>query len=115
MKKNHISAREWGERIVFAILFMAIGSLIMVVFSPWSPLLSRVADYLGRIGLTTLLLAVMLLARRSQRFEKYWLVLLGLFIMNVAVWLDWIFGRYLIDYLGVTDNTPAGWAIPKLE
>ena len=115
MKNNRLSARDWGERIVLALLFISIGSLIMVVFSPWRPLLSRVADYLGRIGLTALLLTVMLLARRSQRFGKYWTVLLGLFIMNVAVSLDWIFGIYLIDYLGVTDDTPAGWALLKLN
>ncbi|MFQ5813363.1 MAG: lysostaphin resistance A-like protein [Anaerolineae bacterium] len=115
MKNNRLSAREWSERIVLALLFIAIGSLIMVIFSPWRPLLSRVADYLGRIGLAAFLLAVMSLARRSQRFEKYWPVLLGLFIMNVAVSLDWIFGIYLIDYLGVTDDTPAGWALAKLN
>ena len=115
MKDNRLSAREWGERIVLALLFIAIGSLIMVVFSPWRPLLGRVADYLGRISLTALLLALMLLAHRSQRFEKYRPVLLGLFIMSVAVSLDWIFGIYLIDYLGVTDETPAGWALSKLN
>jgi len=115
MKDNRLSAREWGERIALALLFIAIGSLIMVVFSPWRPLLGRVADYLGRISLTALLLALMLLAHRSQRFEKYRSVLLGLFIMSVAVSIDWIFGIYLIDYLGVTDETPAGWALTKLN
>ena len=115
MKTNRLSAREWGERIVLALLFITIGSLIMVVFSPWRPLLGRVSDYLGRISLTALLLALMLLAHRSQRFEKYRPVLLGLFIMSVAVSLDWIFGIYLIDYLGVTDVTPASWAILKLN
>ena len=115
MRNNRISAREWGQRIVLALLFIAIGSLITIVFSPWKPLLSRAADYLGRIGLTALLLVAMLLARKSQRFENYWPVLLGLLIMNIAVSLDWIFGIYLIDYLGVTDDTPAGWALQKLN
>ena len=115
MKNNRLSARELGERIVLALLFIAIGSLIMVVFSPWRPVLSRVADYLGRIGLIALLLVGMLLARRSRRFEKYWSVLLGLFIMAIAVSLDWILGVYLVDYLGVNDNTPAGWALLKLN
>jgi len=115
MKNDHISAREWGERILLAFLFIAIGSLIIIVFSPWRPLLGRVNDYLGRIALIFFLLVTVLLMRRSRRFEKYRPVLLGLFIMSVAVSLDWIFGRYLIDYLGVTDVTPAGWAILKLN
>jgi len=116
MKTNRLSAREWGERIFLTLLFTAIGSLIMVVFGPWGqPLLSRVADYLGRIGLIVVLLAAVTLARRSKRFEKYWQVLFAFFIMALAVSLDRVFGVYLIDYLGVTDSTPAGWALPKLN
>jgi len=75
MKGNRLSAREWGGRVVLSLLFTAIGSLIMIVFSPWRPLLGRVADYLGRIGLIVLLLVAVLLVRRSRRFEKYWQVL----------------------------------------
>jgi membrane protease YdiL (CAAX protease family) len=115
MKNNRLSAREWGERIVMALLFVAIGSLIMIVFSPWRPLLGRVADYLGRIGLIILLLVSVLLVRRSKRFEKYWQVLLGLLIMAIAVSLDWVFGIYLIDHLGVNGNTPVGSALQKLN
>lgn len=116
MNNNRLSAREWGERIVLALLFTAIGSLIMIVFSPWGqPLLSRIADYLGRIGLIVVLLAAALLARRSKRFERYWQVLFAFFIMALAVSLDRIFGVYLIDYLSVIDSTPAGWALPKLN
>jgi membrane protease YdiL (CAAX protease family) len=115
MKSNHLSAREWGERIVLALLFAAIGSLIMIVFSPWRPLLDRFNDYLGRIGLIVLLLVAAWLVRRSRRYEKYWQVLFGLFIMAVAVSLDWVFGIYLIKYLGVNGNTPAGYALLKLN
>lgn len=115
MSNNRLSVREWGERIVLALLFVAIGSLIMIVFSPWRPLLGRVNDYLGRICLIVLLLVAVLLMRRSSHLEKYWFVLLGFLIMAVAVSLDWVFGIYLIDYLGVKDSVPAGWALPKLN
>jgi membrane protease YdiL (CAAX protease family) len=115
MKSNRLSAREWGERIVLALLFAAIGSLIMIVFSPWRPFLGRVADYLGRIGLIVLLLVAVLLVRRSKRFEKYWQVLLGLLILAIAVSLDWVFGHYLIDHLGVNGDTPTGFALLKLN
>jgi membrane protease YdiL (CAAX protease family) len=115
MKNNRLSAREWIERIVLALLFIAMGSLIYIVFSPLRPLLGRVMDYLGRVGLIVLLLAVLLLVRRSRRFEKYSQVFLGLLIMACAVSLDWVFGVYLIDYLHVDGNTPIGFALLKLN
>jgi membrane protease YdiL (CAAX protease family) len=115
MKSYHLSAGEWGERIVLALLFTAIGSLIIIFFSPLRPLLDRVADYLGRIGVILLLLIAVLLVRKSTRFEKYWQVLLGLLIMAIAVSLDWVFGRYLIDSLGVNGNTPVSFALLKLN
>jgi hypothetical protein len=117
MKRNRLSAREWGERIVWALLFVAIGSFIMIVFNPWGdgPKLNRVDDYLAKIGVSIFLLVVALLARKSKRFEKYWQVLFAFFILTVAVSLEFVFGKYLIKYLGVTDSTPSGWALPKLN
>jgi membrane protease YdiL (CAAX protease family) len=122
MKSNHLSVKEWGERIILGLLFVAMGSLIYVVFSPLRPLLisdgdypGRGADYLGRIGLTVLLLAALLLARKSRRFEKYSQLLLGLLIMTVAVSLDYVFGVYLLVYLHVNDITPLGFALLKLN
>lgn len=117
MKRNHLSAREWGERIVLALLFVAIGSFIMIVFNPWGagPKLNRVDDYLTKIGISILLLVVALLARKSERFEKYWQVLFAFFILTVAVSLDFVFGRHMITHLGLTDLTPRGWALQKLN
>lgn len=115
MKNNRLSTREWGERLVLALLFVATGFLIFFVFSPLRPFLARGGDYLGRIGLIAILLTVFLLARKSKRFEKYGQVLLGLLIMAMAVSFDRIFSIYLIVYLGVTDTTAAGWAISKLN
>lgn len=108
MKNNRLSAREFTERLVLALLFTAIGSLIMIVFSPMRPLLDkgapeRVADYLGRIGLIAILLAATLLVRKSKRLEKHGQVLLGLLIMAIAVSMDRIFGIYLIVYLKIGD------------
>jgi membrane protease YdiL (CAAX protease family) len=113
MKNNRLSAREWGERIVLALFFAAVGSLIMLVFSPWRPMLDKVTDYFGRIGLIVLLLAAVLLARRSKRLEKYGQILFGFLIMAVAVSLVWVFAIYL-GYLGEDGNSVAGSAIQKL-
>jgi membrane protease YdiL (CAAX protease family) len=115
MKSNRLSAKEWGERILLALLFTAIGTMIIFVFSPLRPYLDWTADYLGRIGLILFLLMATLLVRKSTRFEKYWQVFLGLLIMAIAVSLDWIFGRYLMDSLGVNGNTPLSFALLKLN
>ncbi len=115
MEKIQFPAKKWGEHILTALLFTAIGFSIMVVFSPWRPLLDRVDDYLGRISLIVILLIPLLVIRRSGRYKNHWQLLLGLFIMAIAVSLDWIFGLYLIDSLGVNDNSPAGFALLKLN
>lgn len=114
MKNNRLSTKEWGERIGAALLFVAIGFLIIVVFSPLRPMLGRVNDFLGRIGLSVILFAAVLLLRKSKRFEKYGPIMFGLFILAVAVSLDRIFSIYVMVYLGVSDTTAAGWAIAKL-
>lgn len=117
MKRNRLLAREWVKRVVLALLFVAKGSFIMVIFNPWGkgPRLNPVDDYLAKIGVSIFLLAVALLARKSNRFEKYWQVLFALFVLTVAISLSFVFGQYLIKYLGVTDVTPDGWALPKLN
>jgi membrane protease YdiL (CAAX protease family) len=117
MISNHISARKWGEAVILALLFAIITAFIWMVFNPWGtgPILAGKDDYLAKIGTGLLLLAAALLARRSKRFEKYWQILFALFVLTVAVSLTWIFGIYLIKHLGVSDSTPAGWALPKLN
>jgi uncharacterized protein len=115
IKTNHLPAREWGRRILLALLFITIGSLIYIVFSPIRPLLGRGADYLGRIGLIVILLLATLLVRRSRRLEKYSQISLGLLIMAVTVSLDLVFAIYLIEYLGINVETPLGFALLKLN
>jgi membrane protease YdiL (CAAX protease family) len=117
MKNDHVSAREWGQRILIALLFTAVAGAVMIVFSPWGagPKLGRIPDYLAKIGVGLVFLAAALLARRSVHFEKYWQLLFALFILMVAISLEYIIGVFLIKHLGVSDSTPAGWALPKLN
>jgi uncharacterized protein len=115
MKNNRLSAEEWGERIVLALLFIVIGGLVYLVFSPLRPMLHERQDYLGRIGLIVFLLAAFLLVRRSARLQKYAQVVLGMLIMTSVVFLDRVFSIFIIVYLGVGDTTPAGWAIQKVN
>ena len=44
----------------------------MIVFSPWSPILGRANDYLGRIGLITLLAVTVWIIQSNNRIEKVW-------------------------------------------
>ena len=115
MKTNRLSTMEWIERIFLAVLFTALGSLIMIVFSPWRPLLDHTLDYLGKIGLTLFLLIVVFLARRSHHFDKYTQLLNGFLILTVAITLDLVFGIYLIYYLGGGDSTPVALSLQKLH
>lgn len=115
MKHLYLSTSAWAERSIIALLFTAIGSLIMLVFSPWRPVLHRIDDYFGRIALIVVLSVAVFLARRSHTYQNHAQLLFGLLIMAVAVSLDWVFGNYLVHYLGVKDNTPAGFALLKLN
>lgn len=102
-------------KIGAVILFLVFGSLIMVVFSPWRPLLNPAADLLGRVGLITLLGVGTWQAKKSRVFYQLWPMLSGLTIMAVAVSMMWLTANYLIDHLGLNSTTPSGFALLKLN
>ncbi|MBN1485434.1 MAG: CPBP family intramembrane metalloprotease, partial [Chloroflexia bacterium] len=117
MKNNRRSPREWIERTVLALVFVFMGGIAIVVFNPWGSqwIVDRVDNYLWRAGLSLLLLVVSLLVRRSERCHKFGQVMFGLFILFAAISLDWVFGRFLLDSLHVSDATPAAWAFLKVN
>jgi len=117
MYADHQVKSGWGERLVFAILFIFCSSTIYFLFNPWEsgPILDKIPDYLAKIGSSLGLLTLALFARRSHRFHTYWQIIFALFILNAALTLDFIFGQYMIKYLVVLDTTPAGWAFQKLN
>ena len=115
LKKSPLPNAGWLERILIGLAFTAIGGLIIVVFSPWRPLLEPIPDYLGRIGLIVFLLVTTLLAKRSPRFEKIAPILTGLLIMIVVVSLEWIGAVYLQTFLGEKGDSPIGFALSKLN
>ena len=115
MANETISIGGWGERFIMGFFFLTIGSVIMVVFNPWNPLLEKLPDYLGRLGLIILLTVAVFVIRQNKNFEKYWQIVYALLVLTIAVSLDWIIGIYLIEYLGITDDTLIGWALPKLN
>ncbi len=115
MNRQPILTKEWLERIILALVFILIGGLILIVFSPLRPLLRPVPDYLGRIGLTIALLVAALLLRQHEPAKRYWLVVYGLFVLAAVVSLDWIFANYVIQELGIYGNSPTGFALLKLN
>lgn len=115
----NVEKRGTWIRIIAVLLFIGIGGLIMVVFSPLRPVLPKAgyttADYLGRIALSALLGISLVLVKRSDKAKVLLPVLAGLFIMSVAVSLDWIISQYLLQYLHVNDQTPLGYALQKVN
>jgi len=102
-------------KIGAVMLFLVFGSLIMVVFSPWRPLLKPAADLVGRVGLIALLGVCSWLAKKSGGFHSLWPMLSGLMIMAVAVSMMWLTANYLIDHLGLNSTAPSGFALLKLN
>ncbi len=105
------------KRIAWFLLFIAFGLLVFLVFSHYYPRFKGSADITGRIVLGALLLALALLARRSERFHKYWLLPCAFFTALAAISIDYYLSlsKWLLPALRIGADTPAGWAINKLE
>lgn len=102
-------------RIGFALVFVIVGLLIVVVFSPYRPILSRTEDLIGRIILLITLFITFKLAKKSKRFNDYWQTIFGLFVLTVVVSLDLLMARYLLDDLGFSIDRPIGFSLLKLS
>jgi hypothetical protein len=108
---------NWVQRLGLFLFFLACGLLVFFVFSHYFPLFERPADTIGRVLAGITLLVAALAARQSERFNKYWLILFAFFAALAAISLD----RYLslsksiLPAFSVASDSPAGWAIEKLE
>jgi uncharacterized protein YjeT (DUF2065 family) len=87
MKNNHLTTRDWIERIALALVFIGFGALIMIIFKPWGKqfIADRSENYLWRIGICLILLVLAWLVKRSTRYEKYWQIFFAIFILSSAV------------------------------
>jgi membrane protease YdiL (CAAX protease family) len=109
------SAWQWLGRVFVALLFLGFAAWIMLVLSPWGPMLGKVADYLTRAGMIAALLIVALLLRRNKRFADHARLAFGLFTMVLAVSLDWVFAKFLLNYLQFHSLTIPGYGLMKLN
>jgi hypothetical protein len=105
------------QRIGLFLFFLACGLLVFLVFSFYFPLFERSADIIGRIIIAAVFLAGSLLARRSERFNQYWLILFAFFTALTAISIDYYFSlsKIIIPALNIVWDSPTGWAIEKLE
>jgi uncharacterized protein len=105
------------QRIVLFLLFLACGMLVFLVFSYYFPLFDRSTDITGRIITSGVFLAASLFARRSERFNQYWLILFAFFAALTAISVDYYFSlsKWIIPALNIVWDSPTGWAIEKLE
>ena len=97
MDDHRFTLKEWGVRVAVALVFVALGLLLYIVFSPLRPWLDKSADYLGRIAVTASLLVVVWVAGKNEQLKPYRTLLLVLLIMSVAISLDWVFAIYLLE------------------
>lgn len=116
MTKKPVSTRCWQSLVWFG-LFLACGLLVFVVFSHYFPIFSGPTDPIGRIIVTLAFLTVALLFRRSEHNRTYWWVCFAFFTALAAISLDYYLGlsKWLLPALHIPLETPAGFAIDKLE
>lgn len=115
MQTRSASTSGLWSKLLFILFFIAAGTLIIVVFSPWRPLLQHRPDYYGRLAMLVFFGLLYLFVRRNARLQPYSQVVLGLLILALTFTLDWIFGRYYFDTLHFNDATPKEWAATKVN
>jgi membrane protease YdiL (CAAX protease family) len=108
---------NWLQRLGLSFLFLAFGLLVFVIFSHYYPFFKGDTDKVGRIAVAGTFLLLAILARRSERFQKYWLIPFASFTALTAISIDHYLGlsKWILPALGVQVQSPAGWAIDKLE
>jgi membrane protease YdiL (CAAX protease family) len=115
MQCDHVALGTWRQRTVVAALVLALGFIVFVVLSNYVPMLPDEIDPYARVGVTLVLLAAALLARRSTCCRAYWPLLFAFFIACLATSLDLYTSYWMLDSIRVDFNTPAGNAFLKLK
>jgi uncharacterized protein len=109
--------RDWIQRILQFMFVLLSGLIIFVLFSHVRPMLDESSDRIFRIFLISALLLSALLARKSNRFKKYWEILFAFFISASVTSIDYYLpsSKWLLSALNIPIQTPAGIAIDKLD
>ena len=105
------------QRIGWFVLYLACGLLVFVVFSHYYPFFSGWVDIAGRVVVALAFLIAALFCRRSERHRAVSRVWFAFFVACVAISIDYYVGlsRWILPALRIVPDSPAGWAIDKLE
>ncbi len=117
MRVENLSVSKGAQRIGLFLLFLVFGLLLFVVFNHIRLTLPGNIDPVGRMVMIAGFLAAAWLARRNQRFVKYWPVLFACFIASLATAVDYYLPSrdWLLKFLNIQLQTPAGIALDKLD
>jgi membrane protease YdiL (CAAX protease family) len=111
---NTVDRNEPVHRLGLFVVFLVLG-LVAYMPEALSPAIRNNVEIPLRIGLTVLFLAVAILINRSRRLKLYGPVLYAMFVVSIAQFVDWHFSGWAPRLLNVDLETPAGYAIDKLE
>lgn len=107
------TASMW-VKIAAVLLFIVVGGLIMIVFSPWRPLLESTWDILGRIGLAVLLGGSLFLLKRFSKLNLLLPLISALFVMIITVSVMYYTALFWVRK-GLSASSPSGFALFKLN
>ncbi len=104
------------HRAALFIAVLALGMLVFFVFSYIRPLLPKPWDLVGRIVTGVMLLGAAVVAHRTERIRKYWLIPFALFTALSAMSVDYnlLLGMRVARAAGIASDAPAGLAVDKL-
>jgi uncharacterized protein len=116
MENSSIESMGRLQRVALFFLILALSLFVFVVLSHFRPLLPKSADLITRICTAVVLLAAALIARRTERFARYWQIIFALFVGLLAISVDYklVLGQRVGGLLQVNPDTPAGWAVDKI-
>ncbi|MBN2665843.1 MAG: CPBP family intramembrane metalloprotease [Bacteroidales bacterium] len=107
---------NFRETLLAGSFYLLAGSILVVVFNPWDPLLGLVTDYFGRAVVISILFFMVVWHRgpvaHNMQLQK---ICTGLFIMAVAMSADWIISSYLLNTAGINNNNIRSLSMLKLN
>lgn len=106
---------HWIEKIILGIVFVAVGTLIIVVFSSYRPVLKGRADTIGRILLFLILFSIALITKQDSHLKQYWLLFWGLFILMLTISVDYWAAGLLQKVFKLPTDTPSALAFEKIK
>jgi membrane protease YdiL (CAAX protease family) len=104
----------WLRKSGVFLLFFVVEAMVFAIM-PLSLYLSKSALLYSHAGLTTTLLVVALLLKRSERGKQYWSICYAFFVAGAAVLLSGLFSDDLLRLGGLTVTTPQGIAVAKFS